>query len=640
MNGIIRCVILVVMLIFLNGENVVAQAPGFFLDEHETKTATIPGFEDFPEPASDAGVTVHSNFEQVIVPVGKYVFGNNANPYMTQMVDEPILLDHIRDLKPNVIRYPGGNLSSVFFWDAEKNGPPSDAPSKILDGAGHEVDPGYWYGRNNEGWTLSVDNYYKMLENTGSTGIITINYGYARYGLGEDPVATAAHLAAEWVRYDNGRTRYWEIGNESNGNWQAGYRINTAANRDGQPEIVTGALYGKHFKVFADSMRRAAEEIASPIYIGAQLLAEEAASWWSDTDKNWNEGVFAEAKDSPDYYIIHSYYTNYAENSSAANILESATRVTRDMMEYVTASVQDAGLEPKPVALTEWNIFAEGSRQQVSYVNGMHAAIVLGELIKNKYGLACRWDLANGWSNGNDHGMFNQGDQPGMPKWAPRPAFYYMYYFQRYFGDSMTESSVVGTEDVLAYASKFDSGEAGYVIVNTGVVEHTVQIRQRNLGVGERYYFHTLTGGTDNGEFSLKVLINGEGPGLAAGGPAGFKTIKARSGKAEGGIKFLAPSRSVTFVLIDAGNEVITETEDEIVTAELIHPNPASDQFSFTASPGENLVQILTLQGRVVFRGEVHPEQRVDIRLALPPGLYLIKSGGPNSSRTQKLLIH
>src|ERR1700712_2516654 len=100
-----------------------------------------------------------------------------------------------------------------------------------------------------------------MLQQTDNTGIITVNYGYAEYGTGPDPVAAAAHLAADWVRYDNGRTQYWEIGNEDNGTWEAGYRINTATNHDGQPQIITGNLYGQHCRVFIDSMKKAAQEI-------------------------------------------------------------------------------------------------------------------------------------------------------------------------------------------------------------------------------------------------------------------------------------------------------------------------------------------------------------------------------------------
>ena len=191
---------------------------------------------------------------------------------MTQMVTEPTLLTHITNLHPKIIRFPGGNLSSVYFWNAAPGNPPADAPSKLLDANGNEIDPGYWYGKNTDSWTLSLDNYYNMLQQTNNEGIITVNYAYARYSTAANPVAAAAHLAADWVRYDNGRTKYWEIGNESNGTWQAGYRIDVSQNKDGQPEIITGDLYGRHFKIFADSMRAAATEIGKTIYIGAQLL--------------------------------------------------------------------------------------------------------------------------------------------------------------------------------------------------------------------------------------------------------------------------------------------------------------------------------------------------------------------------------
>jgi predicted ABC-type ATPase len=56
-----------------------------------------------------------------------------------------------------------------------------------------------------------------MLQQTGNEGMITVNYAYARYSTSANPVAAAAHLAADWVRYDNGRTRYREIGNENDG---------------------------------------------------------------------------------------------------------------------------------------------------------------------------------------------------------------------------------------------------------------------------------------------------------------------------------------------------------------------------------------------------------------------------------------
>jgi hypothetical protein len=138
------------------------------------------------------------------------------------------------------------------------------------------------------------------------------------------------------------------------------------------------------------------------------------------------------------------------------------------MIDYLKTFTSQIGAEMKPVALTEWNIFAVGSKQMCSYINGMHAAIVLGELIKQQYGQSSRWNLANGYSSGNNQGMFNNKDETCIPDWNPRPAFFYMYYFQKYFGDHLIRSTVSGDPDIIAYASAFTSGEIGIVVINNG----------------------------------------------------------------------------------------------------------------------------------------------------------------------------
>ena len=52
-----------------------------------------------------------------------------------------------------------------------------------------------------------------------------------------------------------------------------------SANKDGQPEYVTGNLYARHFKVFADSMKKAALQTGKTIYIGAVMQESQTQSW-------------------------------------------------------------------------------------------------------------------------------------------------------------------------------------------------------------------------------------------------------------------------------------------------------------------------------------------------------------------------
>ncbi|HEX2532646.1 MAG TPA: alpha-L-arabinofuranosidase [Chitinophagaceae bacterium] len=526
-----------------------ASTIGFFMNDWQPRNFVKPAATDTTLAAAGA-TTITINPSGVITKVPRSLFGNNTNPYMTQMVDQPVLLNHLTQLNPHILRFPGGNLSSVFLWNTPKGQIPAGVPDSLVNADGVKEKAGYWYGTNEEEWTLSVDNYYRMLGQTGNQGIITVNYGLARYGTGSNPVADAAHLAADWVRYDRGRTKYWEVGNESNGTWQAGYRIDVSKNKDGQPEKISGALYGQHFKVFADSMQKAAQEVGATIYIGAQLMQEDPPSWAPAIDKEWNAKLFGQAGNRPDFYIIHSYYTPYNTNSNGAEILASAVTETKKMMDWMHTTTSRGNVQMKPVALTEWNIFAVGSRQMVSHVSGMHAVLVLGELMKNKYGMASRWDLANGWDNGNDHGLFAQADEPGVDRWNPRPAFYHMYFFQKMLGDRLVSSTHTNTA-LETYASSFTSGEVGLTVVNKSTGSQSVQLAFRNFQPGSRVYWYTLTGGSDNGEFSRKVFVNGQGPSGVAGGPSHYATLKPYSAAITNGVRLTLPPRSVVCMVVE-----------------------------------------------------------------------------------------
>lgn len=614
----------------------------FFPNDRLEKTAVIPAYDNTPATSKSPTSTVAIDFTNVIAPVSKYMYGHNSNIYMSQIFDQPDLVKHLKALNPGIIRFPGGTISGAYFFNASRPVRPADAPEKILDANGNEVTLNYWFGKNTDANSMTLDNYYKTLETTNTTGIITVNYEYARYSTADNPVASAAHLAAEWVRYDNGRTKFWEIGNEEYGNWQYGYRIKTSTNKDGQPEIITGELYGKHFKVFADSMRKAANEIGATIYIGAMLKEEAPLTWWSNTDRNWNSGIFAQAGASVDYYIVHSYYTAYQTNASASEILNTPATVTKNNHDYVLQQITTAGFGSKPIVLTEWNIFSEGSKQQVSYINGIHAALLLGESIKNKYGMAIRWDLANGWNGGNDHGIFNIGDEPGsIPKWNPRAPFYYMYYFQKYFGDNMVKSTVSGNENAIsAYASSFTSGEAGVVLVNKGTSEQTVALSIPNYGYGQRYYYYTLTGGTDNGEFSLKVNVNSFPATYASGGPLNYATIKARGTDVGSGVRITMPARSVAYVLIESGTNVITGVNEEESSAIKVFPNPTRSSFTVTFPEGNSEVSIIDTNGKIVASSPLTLSQTsIQIQSPLSKGTYVVRLQKNGKAAVTKIVI-
>jgi hypothetical protein len=146
--------------------------------------------------------------------------------------------------------------------------------------------------------------------------------------------------------------------------------------------------------------------------------------------------------------------------------------------------------------------------------------------------------------------LFSFGNEPGIAQYAARPSFYYLYYFQKYFGDMMIESTTTSSS-VAVYASQFSSGEAGIVLVNKNITDQGAELTLKNFIPGSRYYTYTLTGGTDNGNYSRKVYVNGITTSTDAGGPENYETLKAKSTVVNGNIKLSLPKYSVTYLVVD-----------------------------------------------------------------------------------------
>jgi len=539
-NGILITILLAASSLF--GQDTV----NCFLNDFEPKNAVIPLYEDFEKPNVPPAVFITVDVNDTIGKVSKYIFGNALAVWIggVSLNNNP-LISHLQKLSPTLIRYPGGSWSDIFFW----NGNPGNLPDSLIDGqTGHKYlfQPQYGTGS----WPTTVDNYYALRDSANNTqGLITINYAYARYGLGPEPAKQAAHYAADWVRYDNGRTIFWEIGNENGGPWEAGWLIDTLTNEDGQPDTISGALYGQHFKIFADSMRAAASEIGATIYIGGQVLHYDGTNSWNVVDRQWNEGFFNEVDEKADFYVFHNYF---GTEGTVNNILNAGVSEPNLNINFIKQDIIDKQAAVRPIALTEWNVrwdLTSGNIHRTSFINGMQAVLISCELIKLNCGMTSRWLIAN-WES---DGMFYKGNNASIPEWNPRPDVFYLYYLQKFFGDHSISASS-DNNNVLAYASSFSSGEIGITLVNKGNSDQVVKIQMPGHTVGDRFYIYSLTGGND-GTWSQIVNVNDETPVAPLWGPIDvLEYIPARGYLINGEIKFTSPRRSVQFILIEQGN--------------------------------------------------------------------------------------
>ena len=609
--------------------------PNAFLVDFEPREAVVPRWEEAVPTTAEPTVTVEVQAADTLAQVSPYLFGHAVAVWIGSRIVNPTVGEYLRQFAPTFIRFPGGSWADIFFWDSHA----PDLPDSLINGTTGETELFYpQFGRGS--WPTTVDDYYRLREQAGGAqGLITVNYGYARYGTGPRPVEQAAHYAADWVRFDNGRTRFWEIGNENAGPWEAGWQIDTARNQDGQPEIITGALYGRHFRIFADSMRAAAAEIGATIYIGGQILHYDGTNSWNVADREWNEGFFREAGESPDFYVVHNYF---GANANASYLLSMPITEVANNMRFIQQDIAARDAAIRPVALTEYNMGSAGALATGSFIRGMQAVILFGELIENGYSLSARWLIANG-----EDGLFYDGDESGVPPWNPHPTFFYLYYMPRFVGDHLVATSSTSS-DVLAYASRFESGHAGIVLVNKGLNDEVVDVALRDQLVGDRFYQFSLTGGTDNGQFSQVVHVNGVGPSHpTARGPIDeLEDIPARAYPIGRALRVEAPARSVQFVLIEPGDRSVAVEGAGLPDSPhrgrpSAFPNPTSGRFTVDFG-GEHYVrlEIVDVLGRRVFARPVAAnDTSVEVRPDLSAGVYFVRLVGERGVRTTRVVL-
>ena len=125
------------------------------------------------------------DFGTPLTKVSQHIFGNNLGIWVNRSnVDKEEFILPLRDMGVSVIRYPGGNASNDFFWNAsERSECPPGVPDTIWKNNGRQTPPKL--GREGN-FKFSPEHFYDLLLTTGATGSVCVNYSYALYGEEEE----------------------------------------------------------------------------------------------------------------------------------------------------------------------------------------------------------------------------------------------------------------------------------------------------------------------------------------------------------------------------------------------------------------------------------------------------------------------
>ena len=565
-----------------------------FFEDWEPKTFNnFTNYDLKTEVNSAADVVVNINTSNTIADVLPSHFGTNLTHFLGEsVINDNDFMSNLKNLGKTILRYPGGNGSNQFFWDG-------NIPSSILNDSQITI--------NNlidgSGWRISPDEFVQILDSTSGSGIIAVNASYAIYGSSANPIQTAASYAASFVRHMNhtlnANIKYWEVGNENYGPWQAGYLVNG--------DTIDGIKYGDIFNVFADSMKAADPSIK----IGAVLYRHDGVY------NDWSKKVLSKVENKADFLIIHNYFKRKSNpnNVTYQEMLTSLDQVQQDVnrVKNMVANYTNKPSDYFPIAITEFN--SKTGEREISMANSIFITQALGEQIKNGFAASILWSFQNGLdSHGGDHGMTARNSTI-LPDHYPRPVFYIYHFFQKFMGDHMVWSYSSDTS-VKSYASTFSSNTRGIILVNNSSNFKTVDLDLGSDTMRYNYYWYEVYA---NNETDKKIFINGQTSNFSEGGPENYASIPPFYRPVNGNNKFELKPYSVNFI---ANSDYILSQENLENDFDLIvYPNPFDEVINIDQLYEFDYLKLYDINGKMVLQTS---QKSIDTKL-LEDGLYILK---------------
>ncbi|HEY0866411.1 MAG TPA: hypothetical protein VGE01_03475 [Fimbriimonas sp.] len=295
--------------------------------------------------------------------------------------DEHMLDKEIPSLVRNagwkVVRYPGGSYADLYQWKTHS----------ATKGMEANIQPG-----------KDFDSFMGLCRKSGTTPLITVNYGSNPDGTGGAEPA----YAAEWVRYANKTkgygVKYWEIGNEVYGNgfyngkgWEVDLHSPESGERLKNP-LLGPTEYGRNVSRFSKAMK--AED--PTVKVGAVMTTP--GGWPDGVEPDWNTNVLKECGTDVDFVVVHWY----GEGKSQQEILDSLRKVPELLAKLKAKCLSIAGREI-PIWMTE----GDGNDTNLRASGALFAADHYMTWLGNGAAHVNWWNLHNGLS----HWQGQYGDQ-------------------------------------------------------------------------------------------------------------------------------------------------------------------------------------------------------------------------------------
>lgn len=346
----------------------------------------------------------------------------------------PLLKRWVSDLKPGIIRIPGGSWSNCYYWNGngvrDQNGKVD--PSRM----GPDGYPAVDYSAYAPGFTVDSKTLRPSTGFHGNVDVKTL-HDWVKSIPGASPMPCPnagtgrAVDAGEWVKWSKAQNygaTYWEIGNELDGSWEPGYHLPHGKG------IITDAMWSERYRAIGSAIRKEQPDAK----IGACAF---------------HVPLIRDGGDLVDFVAIHAY-PGSTTVSSQEN-LARAPEVVANEVNKVRKLIDKYQPERKDrieIGFTEWNL--SGGLNSADLFSGLWTSSFLSAFAKNGVTFATHWDIfthEKGMKDG--HGLiFTNGKT-----YTRKAGYYAMWLWNNFTGPQVLATSTTGdTKGVQTLATRDD----------------------------------------------------------------------------------------------------------------------------------------------------------------------------------------
>ena len=268
--------------------------------------------------------------------LGRAVYGGVYQPGHPSADEEGFrqdVLDLVKEIGVPIVRYPGGNFVSNFYWE-DSVGPVADRPRR-LELAWRSTEPNLVGVNEFSSWCKKAGTDLMMAVNLGTRGIdAACNLlEYCNHPSG----TKYSDLRISHGVKDPHNIKVWCLGNEMDGPWQTGHK--------------TAREYGR----LADETAKAMKQIDPSL----ELVACGSSNTGMATYPQWEATVLEEAYDSVDFISLHTYYGNRFNDTrnflAQSDDMDHFIRTVISTCDFVKAKKRSK----KDIMLSfdEWNVW-------------------------------------------------------------------------------------------------------------------------------------------------------------------------------------------------------------------------------------------------------------------------------------------